>query len=81
MTATLSSAAKAPAIPNKDAGEGGDRHCYAENGQIYLSSGGWFWNVTRNTAWGEWLWLQDSPFPSSQERARQIKAALDQVTQ
>lgn len=80
MTATLSSAAGTRGQLNKRP-EADLRHAYVENGEIYIATGGWFWNVTRNTAWQEWLAIADSPFPSSQERARQIKAALDQVTQ
>ena len=58
-----------------------DRHAEVIDGQIHMWTDGRYGPVSYNTAWGEWLWLQDSPIPSSQERARQIRAALDQVSQ
>lgn len=73
-----SSAAKAPCQPNKLAGEGGGgQHAYAEGGHIYVMEGGRFWPVDPFKAWTEWLWCASSPIPSTQERAREIRAVLD----
>lgn len=78
--ATLSPAAKAgaaqarSAIPNKDAPEGS-----VINGMIAVWADGVLRLMPPCKAWGEWLWLATSPVPSSQQRARAIRTALDSV--
>lgn len=58
-----------------------ERHAYAENGQIILRRCGRTAPVERWDAVSELLWLDGSPYPSSQERARQIRAALKETVQ
>lgn len=78
MTHSQSSTAKAPRQPNKLAGEGGC-HAYVEDGELYIMDGGKFWLFDRDRAWAEWFWCASSPIPSTQERARQIRAAMDEA--
>jgi len=56
-------------------------HAEVRDGQILMLDWGRMWPVQPGTAWCEWLRCQDSPFPSTQERARQIRAAYEQVKQ
>lgn len=79
MAGTLSSAAKAPVSANNGTGEG--RHAYAENGAIRLLQFGRVETVSRWDAIAALIDVDDSPFPSSQERARQIRAALKETMQ
>jgi hypothetical protein len=79
MTATQFTTAKAPVSPDKRAGEG--CHAYVENGDLFLMMGGRFRRSNRWDAISLLLGLEGSPYPSSQERARQIKAALKETMQ
>ena len=83
MTAEpLPSAAKAPVSANNGTGEGGLLvYARASAGQIYLLRCGRMEPVTRWEAVGALSECDGSPFPSSQERARQIRAALKETTQ
>lgn len=71
----LSSAARAPAVPNKPVGDGAE----VINGEIVMWLDGRRAPVRPSTAWAEWLRLYDSPIPASQQRAKTIRAALDQI--
>jgi len=79
MTTTQSTTAKAPVSPKKRAGEG--CHAFVQNGAIHLLQFGKVEPVSRWDAVGVLLALEGSPYPSSQERARQIKAALKETMQ
>jgi hypothetical protein len=78
-TATQSTTAKAPRQPNKLAGEG--CHAFVQNGAIHLLQSGRVRPVSRWEAVETLLCLEGSPYPSSQERARQIRAALKETMQ
>jgi hypothetical protein len=56
-------------------------HAFVQNGAIHLLQFGKVEPVSRWDAVGVLLALEGSPFPSSQERARQIKAALKETMQ
>ena len=79
MSATQSTTAKAPVSPNKRAGEG--CHAYVENGDLFIMMGGRFRKAEGWDATHALLALEGSPLPSSQERARQIRAALKETMQ
>lgn len=51
-------------------------HAYVEGGQLFLMESGRYWPTEPGSAWSEWAYCATSPIPSTQERARQIKAAL-----
>ena len=55
------------------------RHAEVSNGQIRIRYVGRMEPVSPLTAFAEWLILHDSPFPSSRERAADIRRALDQM--
>lgn len=80
MTAQhLSSTARAPAAPNKPVGEAD--YARVIDGQLHLRLAG---QLVPSTGWDATmilLTLDGSPFPESQERARQIKAALRETMQ
>ncbi len=59
----------------------GSVHAEVRDGQIWLWLDGRFGPVDRWTAVSILWEMQDSPFPETQERVRQIRAALEQVTQ
>jgi len=73
-----SSTAKASDRASNPAGEAVE-YARVENGQIILMLDGRMQRVRQGTAWGEWLSAVTSPFPSTQERARQIRAALEET--
>jgi hypothetical protein len=56
-------------------------HAYVDNGQLCVLEGGRLAPMTRWGAVAILAELDGSPFPSSQERARQIRAALKETTQ
>lgn len=68
-------------------GEAGDQlnkrpeavHAYVDNGRLLVMFGGQFWQCTRSEAWSYWLDAAQSPDASTQERARQIRAAMDKA--
>ncbi len=49
------------------------------NGEVVMWLDGRRAPVRPSTAWAEWLRLYDSPIPASQQRAKTIRAALDQI--
>lgn len=75
MTATPSTA-KAGRVANNSLSDG--RHAFVQNGAIHLLQFGRVERVARWDAVCALAVLEGSPFPSSQERARQIRAALQQ---
>lgn len=79
-TPTPSTTAKAPASANNGAGEGGE-YASVRDGVIYLLDFGVYAPVSRWEAVGALMEVQGSPFASSQERARQIQAALKETMQ
>jgi hypothetical protein len=79
VTTTQSTTAKAPVSPKKRAGEG--CHAYVENGDLFIMMGGRFRKAEGWDATSILLGLEGSPYPSSQERARQIRAALKETMQ
>jgi hypothetical protein len=56
-------------------------HAYATDGRIMLLDGGLYRIATRWQAVTALSEVDGSPFPSSQERARQIRAALRETMQ
>ena len=59
----------------------GAEHAYVRDGQLYVLFAG---RMTPMTGWDATMILMsldDSPFPESQERARQIRAALKETMQ
>ena len=56
-------------------------HAYVENGDLFIMMGGRFRKAEGWDAAHALLALEGSPFPSSQERARQIRAALKETMQ
>ncbi len=53
-------------------------HAYAHNGEVVVMLGG-VWIPDTRLAWSEWVHASGSPIPATQERAREIRAALDEV--
>lgn len=53
-------------------------HAFVRDGIVHVMLGGVFIADTR-LAWSEWCLASSSPFPSTQERARELRAALDEV--
>lgn len=70
---------KASATANN--GAEGTAHAFIHNGSIHLLQCGRIHPVSRWEAVSELLSLEGSPYPSSQERARQIRAALKETMQ
>lgn len=56
-------------------------HAFVERGQLFLMDCGQYQPVTRWRAVGVLAELVGSPFPETQERARQIRAALKETMQ
>lgn len=54
-------------------------HAYVRNGRIHLLQGGQFWETPEREAFWEWFGIHDREHPETKERARQIRAALDEV--
>ena len=59
----------------------GAAHAFVQNGAIHLLRWGRVERVTRSEAVSALSQVDGSPFPSSQERARQIRAALKETMQ
>lgn len=76
MTTTQSATAMAGVSANNGAPEAVAPHAYVENGTIRLLQFGRVETVTRWEAVCALSAIADSDIPSSQERARQIRAAL-----
>lgn len=70
---------KASVPANNRAGDAAPLHAYATNGEVFVKDGGTFWHFDPYKAWCEWLWCASSPIPSTQERAREIRAVLDSI--
>lgn len=80
MTAIQSSAAKAGRVANNPLSDGSDLpHAYVSEGDLYILDGGVYWRFDSLSAWNRWAAAVQSPMPSTQERARQIRAAMDQA--
>ena len=56
-------------------------HAFVQNGAIHLLRWGRVERVTRSEAVSALSQVDGSPYPSSQERARQIRAALKETMQ
>ena len=54
-------------------------HAYASNGDIFILDGGVYWRFDSLSAWSRWFDAVQSSIPSTQERARQIRAAMDEA--
>lgn len=54
-------------------------HAYASNGDLFILDGGVYWRFDSLSAWSRWCDAALSPFPLAQERARQIRAAMDEA--
>lgn len=54
------------------------RHAYVQDGIVVVMFDG-RWQADTRLAWSIWLSASDSPIPATQERAREIRAALDEV--
>lgn len=54
-------------------------HAYVDRGVLYVMSDGRYRAMRQFEAWSEWAFAATSPIASTQERARQIKAALDEA--
>lgn len=54
-------------------------HAYVDRGVLYVMADGRYRAMRQFEAWSEWMTAQSSPIASTQERARQIKAALDEA--
>ena len=78
MTTTQSTAKAGRAANNPLSGA---VHAYVENGDLFIMMGGRFRKAEGWDAAHELLVLDGSPYPSSQERARQIRAALKETMQ
>jgi hypothetical protein len=82
MTAApISATAMAGSEPNKTLPDAAPLHAYATDGRIMLLDGGLYRIATRWQAVTALSEVDGSPFPSSQERARQIRAALRETMQ
>ena len=80
MTALQSSTAKAGRAANNPLSDGSDLpHAYVENGDLFILDGGVYWRFDSLSAWSRWCEAALSPMPSTQERARQIRAAMDEA--
>lgn len=56
-------------------------HAFVKNGDLFIMTGGRFRKADGWDAIFSLLALEGSPFPESQERARQIRAALKETMQ
>lgn len=54
------------------------QHARVEHGTVVVMSDG-RWQADNWLAWSEWLIAMASPLPATQARAREIRAALDDV--
>ena len=81
MTAPQQSTSKASVRANNPAGDAGTRHAYVENGTIRLLQFGRVETVSRWDAVVVLSTIAGSEIPSTQERARQIRAALKESMQ
>ncbi len=79
MNSTQSTTARAGSVLNKSLPEA--RHAFVENGAIRLLQFGRIETVTPWEAIYALMTVDGSPYPESQERARQIRAALKETMQ
>ena len=80
MTALQSIRSKASVRANNPADDAADLpHAYVQNGDLYILDGGVYWRFDSLSAWSRWCEAALSPMPSTQERARQIRAAMDEA--
>lgn len=54
-------------------------HAYVENGDLFILDGGVYWRFDNRAAWLRWFDAVQSSIPSTRERARQIRAAMDEA--
>ena len=54
-------------------------HAYVQNGDLFILDGGVYWRFDSLSAWSRWCEAALSPMPSTKERARQIRAAMDEA--
>ena len=82
MTTIQSISSKAGRAANNPLSDAADLpHAYVQNGDLYIMTGGRFRKADGWDAIFSLLALEGSPFPESQERARQIRAALKETMQ
>lgn len=80
MTAQQSATAKAGVSANNGTPEAADLpHAYVSNGDLFILDGGVYWRFDSLSAWSRWCEAVLSKSPSTQERARQIRAAMDEA--
>jgi len=75
--ATQSPTVRTSATANN--GAEGTVHAYASNGDLFILDGGVYWRFDSLSAWSRWFDAVQSSIPSTQERARQIRAAMDEA--
>lgn len=66
-------------LAQQAAGDADPIHAYVQDGVLYVMADGRYRAMRQFEAWSEWMTAQSSPIASTQERARQIKAALDEA--
>lgn len=78
--ATLSSAAKAPATPNKGAGEGSAPRFYARNGDVFMTSawGGYYLSEGEQARMLA-LWRRDQADPISASVQADLASELERA--
>lgn len=76
---TPSPTSKAGSLPNKRLPDADPIHAYVDDGVLYVMADGRYRAMRQFEAWSEWAFAATSPIPSTQERARQIKAAMDEA--
>ena len=79
MTALQSIRSTDPAPAKNGPGAADLPHAYVENGDLFILDGGVYWRFDSLSAWSRWCEAALSPIPSTQERARQIRAAMDEA--
>lgn len=74
-----STRSKASVRANNPADDADPIHAYVEDGALYVMADGRYRAMRQFEAWSEWAFAATSPIASTQERARQIKAAMDEA--
>lgn len=54
-------------------------HAYVENGDLFILDAGRYYRFDNRAAWLRWFDAVQSSIPSTRERARQIRAAMDEA--
>ena len=68
-----------PGPANNGPGVADPLYAYVEDGILYVMADGRYRAMRQYEAWSEWAFAASSPVASTQERARQIKAAMDEA--